>query len=104
MSYDGSDVEEWQERAAIMEHDGGMSRDEAERSATVRTRPPTHTEAVEWLRRNVKEPRYCRECLTLWKSTMGSKAAKAIYDEAPASVREWIEARYGKAKTTKQNS
>lgn len=93
MSYDGADVEEWIERAAIMEFDGKKSRADAERDATVRTRPPTIPEAVEWIKKNANYPYYCRECLTLWKARMGVSAAKQVFDQAPESVRTWIKNR-----------
>ena len=101
--YDGSDVEEWQERAAIMEPTaaclgtrqsvlrrcalalnayGGGRMAEAERQRTkILPGMPDALEKARWDRKRRRRS-----------------------DEAPASVREWIEARYGKAKTTKQNS
>ena len=96
MIYDGEDIEEWKERAAIMEFDGGLTREQAEQSATVRTRPPTKQEAIDWIKRHQSDPHYCRECFRLWKRSMGAQLAKAIFDEAPESVRKWIYARAAK--------
>ena len=45
---------------------------------------------------DVDDRRRCRECFRLWKRSMGAQLAKAIFDEAPESVRKWIYARAAK--------
>ena len=85
-----------QERAAILEFDAGMDRAEAERSAAVMTRPQTHAEAVEWIDKNKHDPEYCRTCLTARKASLGVSAARQVFDQAPESVRKWINERRSK--------
>ncbi len=85
-----------QERAAILEFDAGMGRAEAEQAAAVMTRPPTVAEAVEWLKKMQHCPEYCRECLKAWKETIGVSAARQVFEQAPESVRKWINERRAK--------
>jgi hypothetical protein len=41
-------------------------------------------------------PEYCRACLAHWKRVMGVSAAKQVFDQAPESVRRWINEKCGK--------
>ena len=59
-------------------------------------RPPTVAEATEWLKKMAHSPEYCRDCLTHWKRVMGVSAAKKVFDQAPESVRRWINEKGGK--------
>ena len=79
MIYDGEDIEEWKERAAIMEFDGGLTREQAEQSATVRTRPPTKKEAIDWIKRHQSDPHYCRECFRLWEAIDGRSVGESDF-------------------------
>lgn len=56
-------------------------------------RAPTVTEAAEWLKKMEHSPEYCRTCLTHWKRVMGVSAARQVFDQAPESVRKWINER-----------
>ena len=56
-------------------------------------RPPTVAEAVEWLKNMQHSPEYCRTCLTHWKRVMGASAARQVFEQAPESVRKWINER-----------
>ena len=85
-----------QERAAILEFDAGMDRAESEQAAAIMTRPPTVAEAAEWLKKMQHSPEYCRACLKAWKASMGASAARQVFEQAPESVRKWINERRAK--------
>ncbi len=53
------------------------------------TRPPTISEAVDWLNKMAHNPQYCRTCLQHWKSIMGSDEIKNVFSKAPESVRRY---------------
>ena len=59
-------------------------------------RPPTVTEAADWLKKMEHSPEYCRACLAHWKRVMGVSAAKQVFEQAPESVQRWINEKCGK--------
>ena len=61
----------------------------------IQTRPPTVSEAADWLKKMEHCPEYCRTCLMAWESSMGVAAATQVFERAPESVRKWINERRG---------
>lgn len=87
------DSEYFDEVAGILEFCQGMSKEDAEKSAAIATRPPTHDEAVDWIKKNARHPEYCRICFKAWAKTISLEFVKKVFAVAPDEVKAYCIAR-----------